>query len=153
MTDATKASVAYTSEQASVTVAMAALPPHLRLGITLPGMRELYGKLPRNAVQQVNKSIPKDKKTRKPKFPRNKVINGYVNQFFVTNEAKADNLGVCERLKAAGSPLFREELEGLREVNGATHEETLDSAYNLAEVLDESGRTEEAARLRSEYGV
>jgi hypothetical protein len=38
-------------------------------------------------------------------------------------------------------------------VNGATHEETLDSAYNLAEVLDESGRAEEAARLRSEYGV
>ena len=36
---------------------------------------------------------------------------------------------------------------------GMAHEETLDSAYNLAEVLDASGRTEEAARLRSEYGV
>ena len=37
---------------------MAALPPHLRLGITLPGMRELFGKLPRDAVDQVNAGIP-----------------------------------------------------------------------------------------------
>ena len=38
-------------------------------------------------------------------------------------------------------------------VNGATHEETLGSARNLAKVLEESGRAEEAARLRSEYGL
>ena len=35
---------------------------------------------------------------------KNDAVNGYVNQFFVTNEAKADRLGVCERLQAAGSP-------------------------------------------------
>ena len=56
------------------------------------------------------------------------------------------------RLEEA-TPLFREELEGCREVNGATHEDTLFSARNLAKLLDESGRAEEAARLRSEYGV
>ena len=50
-------------------------------------------------------------------------------------------------------PLFREELEGQREMNGSTHEDTLGAALNLAELLDESGRTEEAARLRSEYCV
>ena len=50
-------------------------------------------------------------------------------------------------------PLFREELEGSREVNGATHKYTLDSARNLAKLLDASGRAVEAARLRSEYGV
>ena len=34
--------------------ALAALPPHLRLGITLPGMRERYAALPADAVDQVN---------------------------------------------------------------------------------------------------
>ena len=83
---------------------MEKLPPHLRLGITLPGMRELFAALPADAVDQVNAGIPLDKRTGAPKFPKNDAVNGYVNQFFVTNEAKADRLGVCERLKAAGSP-------------------------------------------------
>ena len=48
-------------------------------------------------------------------------------------------------------PLFREELEGKRKVNGKKDGDTLEAAYYLAKVLDESGRTEEAARLRSEY--
>ena len=64
----------------------------------------------------------------------------------------ADLLKKTGRVEEA-IPLFREELEGCREVNGATHEETLDSARNLATVLDESGRGKMAARLRSEYGV
>ena len=50
-------------------------------------------------------------------------------------------------------PLFREELEGMREVNGAADEGTQTSARNLANQLDASGRAEEAARLRSEYCV
>ena len=71
---------------------------------------------------------------------------------------------------AEAEPLYREALEGQREVLGSTHEKTLLSARNLAKVLDESadllcwprrppcaaddsGRAEEAARLRSEYGV
>ena len=32
----------------------AEIPPHLRLGITLPGMRERYAALPADAVDQVN---------------------------------------------------------------------------------------------------
>jgi len=51
----------------------------------------------------VNAAIPLDSSGR-PKFPKNSTINGYVNQHFITNQAKADNLGVCERLQAAGSP-------------------------------------------------
>ena len=54
---------------------------------------------------------------------------------------------------AEAEPLYREALEGQREVLGSTHEKTLLSARNLAKVLDASGRAEEAARLRSEYGV
>ena len=50
-------------------------------------------------------------------------------------------------------PLFREELQGCREVSGATDSDTLFSARSLAKLLDASGRADEAARLRSEYGV
>ena len=32
--------------------AMEKLPPHLRLGITLPGMRELFAALPADAVDR-----------------------------------------------------------------------------------------------------
>ena len=91
--------------------------PHLRLGITLSGMRELYGKLPAEAVELVNAAIPLATRRAGPNFhtPQQnsagyKSQNGYdptyahVNQHFITNQAKADNLGVCERLQAAGSP-------------------------------------------------
>ena len=39
---------------------LAALPEHLRLGLTLPGMRELLSELPPDAVEQVNAKIPID---------------------------------------------------------------------------------------------
>ena len=58
---------------------LAALPKHLRLGVTLAGMRELLKQLPSDAVEQVNAKIPLDKDTGKPKFPENDVENGYVN--------------------------------------------------------------------------
>ena len=45
---------------------LAALPEHLRLGVTLPGMRELLKLLPPDAVAQVNAKIPIDKKTGQP---------------------------------------------------------------------------------------
>ena len=61
----------------------AALPKHLRLGVTLAGMRELLKQLPSDAVEQVNANIPLDKETGKPKFPENVAANGYVNQYFV----------------------------------------------------------------------
>ena len=53
----------------------AALPEHLRLGVTLPGMRELLSQLPSDAVEQVNAKIPLDK-AGKPKFPENVAENG-----------------------------------------------------------------------------
>eukprot|EP00964_Phaeocystis_antarctica_P093475 scaffold60326_cov46-Phaeocystis_antarctica.AAC.2 len=82
----------------------AALPEHLRLGVTLAGMRELLKQLPSDAVQQVNAKIPLDKVTGKPKFPENDDENGYVNQFHVTLREREDTLTVCERLQAQGSP-------------------------------------------------
>ena len=81
---------------------LAALPKHLRLGVTLPGMRELLSQLPSDAVEQVN--------LHSAKYPPNKSVNGYINQFFAALEAKGkesqpgDGLAVCERLQKRGSP-------------------------------------------------
>ena len=83
--------------------ARAALPEHLRLGVTLPGMRELLLQLPSDAVKQVNANIPRDKVTGEPKFPENVAENGYVNQYYLTLWEKMDKLAVCERLQKKGS--------------------------------------------------
>ena len=89
------------SKRAELLERLAALPEHLRLGVTLPGMRELLSQLPSDAVEQVNANIPLDTKTNKPKFPENDTANGYVNQYFVTLAAKGkegqpgDGLAVC----------------------------------------------------------
>ena len=53
----------------------AALPEHLRLGVTLPGMRELLAEQPSDAVEQINAKIPLDK-AGQPKYPKNKALNG-----------------------------------------------------------------------------
>ena len=82
----------------------AALPEHLQLGVTLPGMRELLSQLPSDAVEQINAKIPLDKKTGKPKFPKNKALNGYVQQLLMAAWEKVDKLAVCERLQKQGSP-------------------------------------------------
>ena len=98
------------SGSAGVTAKRAALPPHLRLGVTLPGMRELLLQLPSDAVEQVNAKIPLDKVTGEPLFSKNDTVNGYVIQYFATLEAKGkedqpgDGLAVCERLQERGSP-------------------------------------------------
>ena len=76
------------AKRATLLKRLAALPEHLRLGVTLPGMRELLKQLPRDAVEQVNANIPLDKVTGEPKFPENDVENGYVNQFHVTLREK-----------------------------------------------------------------
>ena len=57
-------------------------------------------------------------------------------------------LGVAE-----AEPLYHEALKGRRELLGPRHPDTLSSAKWAAKLLNESGRAEEAARLRSEYGV
>ena len=99
---------------------LAALPEHLRLGVTLPGMRELLKQMPLGAVEQVNAKIPREESKRfgvftwkgKPKFPKNETFNGYCYQYWFTKwaeEAKegqpdGDGLAVCERLRKQGSP-------------------------------------------------
>ena len=80
-----------TLERAARLEKMAALPEHLRLGVTLPGMRQLLSQLPTDAVEQVNANIPRGPSwgvgwftwKGKPKFPENVAANGYVNQYFV----------------------------------------------------------------------
>eukprot|EP00964_Phaeocystis_antarctica_P094126 scaffold60881_cov21-Phaeocystis_antarctica.AAC.1 len=67
------------AKRAALLKRLAALPKHLRLGVTLAGMRELLKQLPSDALQQVNAKIPLDKETGKPKFPENDEENGYVN--------------------------------------------------------------------------
>ena len=92
------------AKRAALLKRLSALPEHLRLGVTLAGMRELLSQLPSDAVEQVNAKIPLDKETGEPKFPENDAENGYVNQYFRTLEAKVDGLAVCERLQKRGSP-------------------------------------------------
>eukprot|EP00964_Phaeocystis_antarctica_P013410 scaffold7343_cov74-Phaeocystis_antarctica.AAC.1 len=88
----------------------AALPEHLRLGVTLPGMRKLLSELPSDAVEQVNASIPLNEVTGEPKYPKNVAPNGYTNLYFIALEAKGkegqpgDGIAVCERLQKQGSP-------------------------------------------------
>jgi len=114
-----------TEEQATKRAAqlerLAALPEHLRLGVTLAGMRELLKQMPPGAVEQANAKIPREEGKRvgcftwkgKPRFPKNDAINGYTNQYWFTKwaeEAKAgqpqgDGLAVCERLLQQVSPL------------------------------------------------
>ena len=67
------------AKRAALLKRLATLPKHLRLGVTLPGMRELLAELLSDAVEQINAKIPLDKKTGKPKFPKNKALNGYVH--------------------------------------------------------------------------
>ena len=101
-----------TAKRAAQLKRLSALPEHLQLGVTLPGMRELLLKLPGDALEQVNANIKLDEKTGEPKFPTNDTFNGYANQFFMNLWAKlakegqpeGDGLAVCERLKEQGSP-------------------------------------------------
>ena len=66
------------------------------------------------------------------------------------------NLGSL--LKAKGDrksalPLFAEELEGLRLLHGAAHEETRGSASDLVRVLREAGKPSEAEEVKAMFGV
>eukprot|EP00964_Phaeocystis_antarctica_P040705 scaffold23278_cov59-Phaeocystis_antarctica.AAC.2 len=95
---------------------LAKLPEHLRLGVTLPGMRKLLAELPDNALEQVNANLEqanaKQVKKGKEPYPKNLTLNGYGNQYFITMWAKeakegqpeGDRLAVCERLKKQRSP-------------------------------------------------
>ena len=80
--------------------AIADLPAHLRLGITIDGVIEWHDALPKDAKEQVNNIPPKPGKD---KFPTNEHLNGYVNQHFLMLEGKKDQLAHCERLRKKGS--------------------------------------------------
>ena len=55
-------------------------------------MRELLAELPPDAVEQINAKIPLDKKTGQPKYPKNKALNGYVQQLLMAAWEKEDKL-------------------------------------------------------------
>ena len=137
-----------TSKRASQLDRLAPLPEHLRLGVTLPGMRELLSELPPDAVEQVNAKIPLDKTTGKPKYPENDAFNGYTNQYWITKwaeEAKegqpnGDGLAVCERLRKQGSPHVGEATHFVSWFLATRIETLLDA---LANFLEEKGLREE----------
>jgi tetratricopeptide (TPR) repeat protein len=137
-----------TVKRAARKMRLAALPEHLRLGVTLPGMRELLLKLPSDALAQVNAQIPLDQKTGKPKFPTNDTFNGYASQFFMNLWAKepkegqpeGDGLAVCERLQKQGSPHVGEATHFVSWFLATTIETLLDA---LANYLEQKGLREE----------
>jgi hypothetical protein len=73
------------------------------LGITVAGLKELVRALPADAVDKVNQKITKNKDGTL-KFPKNSNVNGYVNQHFIAEATKEDNLTTCERLQQQRSP-------------------------------------------------
>ena len=87
---------------------LAALPEHLRLGVTLRGMRELLSQLPSDAVEQVNAKMEQVNarmvELGKDTFPPNVAVNGYINQDFVKLWEEKDKLTVCQRLQIRESP-------------------------------------------------
>jgi len=136
------------AERAAQRKRLAPLPEHLRLGVTLAGMRELLLKLPSDALEQVNAQIPLDKVTGEPKFPTNDTFNGYASQFFMNLWAKlpkegqpeGDGLAVCERLQKQGSPHVGEATVFVSWFLATTIETLLDA---LANYLEQKGLREE----------
>eukprot|EP00930_Biecheleria_cincta_P036377 TRINITY_DN2495_c0_g2_i1.p1 TRINITY_DN2495_c0_g2~~TRINITY_DN2495_c0_g2_i1.p1 ORF type:complete len:760 (+),score=183.32 TRINITY_DN2495_c0_g2_i1:36-2315(+) len=76
------------------------LPQHLELGITVQAFREVLRYWPPDAVDLVNRV----NQVHNPEYPHNECLNGYVNQFFCTQEEQIDKLSMCERLEKQGSP-------------------------------------------------
>ena len=58
------------TKRAALLERLAALPKHLRLGVTLPGMRKLLSVLPDDAVEQVNAKISRSTRQVSPSIPR-----------------------------------------------------------------------------------
>ena len=129
-----------TAAYVDIITQVAALPEHLRLGVTLPGMRELLKLLPPDAVAQVNAKIPIDKKTGQPKYPENVEVNGYVQQILMAAWEKVDKMAVCERLKKQGSPHVGEATVFVSWFLATPIETLLDA---LANFLEEKGLREE----------
>ena len=130
----------------------AALPEHLQLGMTLPGMRALFSELPSDKLERVNAHVEKDNvgrvKKGKPTYPKNETFNGYCYQYWITKwaeEAKegqpnGDGLAVCERLRKQGSPHVGEATVFVSWFLATTIETLLDA---LANYLEQKGLREE----------
>ena len=128
------------------------LPEHLRLGMTLPGMRALFSELPSDKLERVNAHVEKDNvgrvKKGKPTYPKNETFNGYTNQYWTrmwaeeakAGQSKGDGLAVCERLKKQGSPHVGEATVFVSWFLNTTIETLLDA---LANFLEEKGLREE----------
>ena len=76
------------AKRAALLKRLATLPEHLRLGVTLPGMRELLSELPSDAVEQINAKIPTDQ------YFNGWSVNGYTHQYFVTRWEEVDKLAI-----------------------------------------------------------
>jgi hypothetical protein len=76
---ASAANVILTEQQAiKRTARLERLPVHLRLGVTLAGMRELLSQLPSDALEQVNANIPlepifRSRRRASPSTPRTRL--------------------------------------------------------------------------------
>ena len=75
-----------------------ALPERLKLGLTIEAIEELISQLPSNAVELCNEA------NRGKGYPKNKALNGYVNQFWAAQASEKDGLASCERLQRQGHP-------------------------------------------------
>ena len=128
------------------------LPEHLRLGMTLPGMRALFSELPSDKLERVNAHVEKVNAERvkkgKPTYPKNETFNGYCYQYWITKWAKeakegqpdGDGLAVCERLRQQGSPHVGEATVFVSWFLATPIETLLDA---LANFLKEKGLREE----------
>ena len=142
-----------TEEQAAKRAAqLKELPEHLRLGMTLPGMRALFSELPSDKLERVNAHVEKVNAERvkkgKPTYPKNETFNGYCYQYWITQWAKeakegqpdGDGLAVCERLRKQGSPHVGEATVFVSWFLATPIETLLDA---LANFLKEKGLREE----------
>lgn len=71
-------------------------PNHLQHGMTLTGMRNVFSRLPNNAIDVVKENFAEEIDFL-PKLPLNDKTDGHINQFFIKKWAEEDNLSVCER--------------------------------------------------------
>ena len=154
------------TERAAQLKRLAALPEHLRLGVTLAGMRELQKQMPPGAAVQVNAKSPRACKRvgcftwkGKPKLPKNDTFNGYTNQYWFTKwaeEAKAgqpqgDGLAVCERLLQQVSPHVSEATVFVSRSLAAPIETLLDALANF--LKEKRLREEETYFWVSDYVI
>ena len=73
--------------------------------------------------------------------------NATTNEPFLLEIHKLGKLLIEVGRMEEAEPLYREELEGMRNLHGSAHKETLNTIYSLAKLLKKMGRVEEAIPL------